>query len=214
MDLIGSLCDALEQAAADAVVLREGQPPHVAKGDRRHDIGQTPLTNAAVQALAGKMLSTDGQRTLQNVGVVEEPLQGMAIPLRVRGERRDGQLVIELRRIVVAPAAAPAPAPQEVEEVEIVVEVPQTPAPAEAPAVIVEHFHGSVAPVPVSAPPVAPAASTSSSTMPMASRRSTPTFPWSPSALATTSLKWPCRPAGFRDRRERGRAKPGPGPRA
>ncbi|HTM03604.1 MAG TPA: hypothetical protein VL173_08880 [Vicinamibacterales bacterium] len=152
MDLIGSLCDALEQAAADAVVLREGQPPHVAKGDRRHDIGQTPLTNAAVQALAGKMLSSDAQRTLQDVGVVEEPLQGMAIPLRVRGERRDGQLVIELRRIVVTASPAPAPAPQELEEVEVVVEVPEAPAAVEAPAVIVEHFHGSVAPVPVTAP--------------------------------------------------------------
>lgn len=100
------LLGAIEEAGDATVILKAGDRPYVIKSDSPYHLGSAPITALALEAIAQQILSDTAQERLYSEGSVEVTLERQRIPVAVRADRLDNELVIRLRN----PAAAAQPA--------------------------------------------------------------------------------------------------------
>lgn len=100
MDMLPSLCAAMERAGGDSLVLREGMPPHVLAGTSRHDVARAVLSHNALEALVRQIFSDGARQTLSDAGSVAEVVTVPEASLRLiaRASRAGDILSIELVR--------------------------------------------------------------------------------------------------------------------
>lgn len=158
MDMLPSLCAAMERAGGDSLVLREGMPPHVLAGTSRHDVARAVLSHNALEALVRQIFSESARLTLTDTGAASEvvTVPEASLVLIAKVTREGDVLGIELARhteearpapedeaLSLAPAvdAADVPAESDDAPVEHGVSEPYVPHVAAAFAADVEH-HG------------------------------------------------------------------------
>lgn len=100
MDMLPSLCAAMERAGGDSLVLREGMPPHVLAGASRHDVARAVLSHNALEALVRQIFSEAARQTLLEAGRVAEvvTVPEASVQLLAKASREDDVLSIELTR--------------------------------------------------------------------------------------------------------------------
>lgn len=110
MDMLPSLCAAMERAGGERLVLQEGQPPHVVSGTTRHNVARAVLSHNALEALVVQIFSESARLSLSNTGLAVESVNvpGMNLSLTAKAENTGRELLIELSRSGT-PAAVDAP---------------------------------------------------------------------------------------------------------
>ncbi len=100
MDMLPSLCAAMERAGGDSLVLREGMPPHVLAGSSRHDVARAVLSHNALEALVRQIFSDGARQTLSDAGSVAEvvTVPEASLLLMAKASREGDVLSIELAR--------------------------------------------------------------------------------------------------------------------
>jgi Tfp pilus assembly pilus retraction ATPase PilT len=89
----------LEQAGPDTLILKAGDPPYVVRSGSACHLSTVPLTRVSMEALARDVLSADGWKVLSSTGSFRLVLRGPDIPVEVRADRLDDQLVVRLHRL-------------------------------------------------------------------------------------------------------------------
>ena len=89
----------LEEAGSDTLILKAGDPPYVVRSGSTCHLSTVPLTRVSMEALALDILSDDGRSLLSARGSVRLVLRGPDIPVEVRADRLDDQLVVRLRQL-------------------------------------------------------------------------------------------------------------------
>jgi len=89
----------LEEAGSDTLILKAGDPPYVVRSGSTCHLGTVPLTRVSMEALALDILSDDRRTLLSTRGTVRLVARGPDVPVEVRADRLDDQLVVRLRRL-------------------------------------------------------------------------------------------------------------------
>ena len=89
----------VEEAAADTLILKAGDPPYVVRRGSACHLRTAPLTRIALDALSHDILSDVARRQLSASGNARVTLDGPPAPVEVRADRLDNELVIRVRRL-------------------------------------------------------------------------------------------------------------------
>ena len=98
----------LKQAGPETLILKAGDPPYVVRSGSVCHLSTVPLTRASMEALARDLLSADGWKVLSATGRLRLVLRGPDIPVEVRADRLDDQLVVRLHQLGEAEDATSA----------------------------------------------------------------------------------------------------------
>ncbi len=137
MDMLPSLCAAMERAGGDCLILREGQPPHVVSGTTRHDVARAVLSHNALEALVVQIFSESARLSLSETGIAVESVNvpGMNLSLTAKAENTGQGLLIELSRTgTAATVDAPVDEPAHSEPMHSELSVPPPAAWSEQPS--------------------------------------------------------------------------------
>jgi Tfp pilus assembly ATPase PilU len=91
----------LDDAGADILILKAGDPPYVVRSGSACHLGTAPLTRSAIDALSRDILPGAEQQRLSTSGSVRITLD-VRPPVEVRADRLDDELVIRMRRLAAA----------------------------------------------------------------------------------------------------------------
>ena len=100
MDMLPSLCAAMVRANGDSLLLESGRAPYVMSGTHRQDVAKATLSDNALEALVAQIFSGPGRDAFRETGRTAEDVDvpSAGLTLKATAERRDGAIVIELRR--------------------------------------------------------------------------------------------------------------------
>ncbi|HEY6507880.1 MAG TPA: hypothetical protein VIY56_07690, partial [Vicinamibacterales bacterium] len=98
--MLPSLCAAMVRANGDSLLLESGRAPYVMSGTHRQDVAKATLSDNALEALVAQIFSGPGRDAFRETGRTAEDVDvpSAGLTLKATAERRDGAIVIELRR--------------------------------------------------------------------------------------------------------------------